>query len=133
MSRIGKKLITLPEGVEIKLSGRKLDVKGKLGTLNLLLTDEFDVVQEDKKVRIVPKGEASDLSAKHGMIRSLVANMVKGVSEGFQRTLKIVGVGYKAEVQGKTLKLALGYSHPIQFALPEGIQATFDAKANAVT
>jgi large subunit ribosomal protein L6 len=119
MSRIAKAPIELPSGVEIKVSGVEVSVKGPKGNLVQKLHPKVSLEQEDNTVTVKPANNASVPMA--GTFRSLVNNMVVGVSNGFEKKLTLVGVGYRAQLQGKTLTLALGYSHPIEFAAPEGI------------
>jgi large subunit ribosomal protein L6 len=121
MSRIGKNPVAVPDGVEVKIDGGMLLAKGKLGELDLPLSDLVDVKIEDGKVAVAPANEGKKARAMWGTTRSLVQNMVTGVSEGFTRNLEITGVGYRAQVQGKSLNLQLGYSHDINFEIPEGI------------
>jgi large subunit ribosomal protein L6 len=119
MSRIAKAPIELPSGVEIKVSGVEVSVKGPKGNLVQKLHPKVSLEQEDNTVTVKPANNASVPMA--GTFRSLVNNMVVGVSNGFEKKLTLVGVGYRAQLQGNTLTLALGYSHPIEFAAPEGI------------
>jgi len=119
MSRIAKAPIELPAGVEIKVDGDELSVKGPKGNLVQKLHPSVSLEQEDKTITVKPANDASIPMA--GTFRSLVNNMVVGVSAGFERKLNLVGVGYRAQVQGDKLTLALGYSHPIEYAAPEGI------------
>jgi len=120
MSRIGRKLIPLPPKVEVKISAAAVDVKGPKGQLQVELPEGIQVEQQDANLRVVRRDEM--LSARHGLIRSLLANSVTGVSSGFQKDLEIVGIGYRAELKGKVVVFLLGYSHPIEFVIPEGIQ-----------
>jgi large subunit ribosomal protein L6 len=121
MSRIGKMPITIPEGVQFSHTDDVFRVKGPKGTLEMKVPFSGSVQTRDGEIFFERVGEDRVSRAKHGLVRSLVNNMVIGVTKGFSRTLKIVGVGYKAQVQGKTLQLNLGYSHPIRYAIPEGI------------
>jgi large subunit ribosomal protein L6 len=121
MSRIGKLPIPIPEGVQFSYADDVFRVKGPKGMLEMKIPFSGSVDTHEGEIVIGPGGEDRVSRAKHGLVRSLVNNMVIGVTEGFSRTLKIVGVGYKAQVQGKTLQLNLGYSHPIKYAIPEGI------------
>ena len=122
MSRIGKKPITLPAGVTLSVDNGIVTVKGSKGTLVRNIGNEIGVEIDGATVTMTcPDGAKSDVQAKHGLYRALVANMVKGVSEGFTRNLIINGVGYKAAVQGNKLVLNIGYSHPIEVVAPEGI------------
>ena len=122
MSRIGKQLISIPEGVELKLDGNHLEVKGKKGTLKreLHATMSLLVDKTAKTATVAPKSKAGDHGNFHGLTRSLVYNMIEGVSQGFTKSLKLVGVGYKAILKGKELNLTLGFSHPIVYSLPVG-------------
>ena len=119
MSRIAKAPIELPSGVEIKIAGSEVNVKGPKGNLVQSLHPNVSVEQEDKTITVKPAND-SDIPMA-GTMRSLVNNMVVGVSDGFEKKLTLVGVGYRAQVQGKTLTLALGYSHPIEYTAPEGV------------
>jgi large subunit ribosomal protein L6 len=119
MSRVAKKPITLAKGVEYKNENDTLTVKGPKGTLSLIKPAGVEVTLEDGVLNLVPVTAADD--AITGTIRAILANMVQGVSEGFQRKLDLVGVGYRATMQGADLSLALGFSHPVLFKAPEGI------------
>ena len=122
MSRIGKKPITLPAGVTLSAENGLVTVKGAKGTLTRQIEQCIGIEIDGATVTLTcPEGAKSDVQAKHGLYRALVANMVKGVSEGFTRNLIINGVGYKAAVQGNKLVLNIGYSHPIEVVAPEGI------------
>ncbi len=132
MSRIGIKPIDLPAGVTVSQSGNTIKVKGKGGELELAIRDEVSVEVGDKSLAFKRKDDSKESRAYHGLFRSLVANMVHGVTVGFEKRLDIIGVGYKADVQGSVVNLALGYSHPIKYPLPKGIKATVDTKANSI-
>ena len=119
MSRIAKAHIELPSGVEIKIAGSEVSVKGPKGNMVQQLHPSVSVEQEDKTLTVKPANDAAIPMA--GTFRSLVNNMVVGVSDGFEKKLTLVGVGYRAQVQGSTLTLALGYSHPIEYTAPEGV------------
>jgi len=119
MSRIAKTPIELPAGVEVKIQGNRVNVKGPKGNLVLLLHSTISLKQEDKMIRVKPATDSAIPMA--GTFRSLVNNMVIGVSEGFEKKLKLVGIGYRAQVQGDKLTLALGFSHPVVYAAPEGV------------
>ncbi len=119
MSRIAKTPIELPSGVEVKIQGNRVNVKGPKGNLVLLLHSTISLKQEDKMIRVKPATDSAIPMA--GTFRSLVNNMVIGVSEGFEKKLKLVGIGYRAQVQGDKLTLALGFSHPVVYAAPEGV------------
>ncbi len=131
MSRIGKNPVTIPEGVELQLNGQDLKAKGKLGELELQIHPEVaakieDVANDDGKaskiVRLSPKSESRFARQIWPTMRTLVANIVEGVSKGYEKKLEIHGVGYRANLQGKTLVLALGFSHEVRFDVPEGIK-----------
>jgi large subunit ribosomal protein L6 len=121
MSRVGKNPVTVPDGVEVKIEAGVLLAKGKLGELDLSLSDLVQVKIEDGAVTVSPVDDGKKAHAMWGTTRSLVQNMVTGVSNGFTRDLEITGVGYRAQVQGKSLNLQLGYSHDINYEIPEGI------------
>ena len=133
MSRIGKKEITLPKGVEVKKDGNSVSIKGPKGTLKTALVPGIDVKVENNVVQFTRKDEENKTKAFHGLVRALVANNVKGVSEGFKKELDIVGVGYRAEVKGKEVVFQLGYSHPVRFAIPQGIDIAVDGKTGHIT
>lgn len=132
MSRIGKKPIEIPDGVDINIRGAEVTIKGKLGTLKEVFPETLEIVKDGKTLLVKTKGGERDVKALHGLVRNLLANMVNGVSKGYERKLNFVGVGYKADVQGKNVNLALGYSHPVSFPLPEGITAAVDKNSNAL-
>ncbi len=122
MSRIGKLPITVPKGVDVQLSGQDVSVKGPKGALSLTLVDDVEASREDDKIWIKPRGDSKRARTMWGMQRTLVNNMVVGVSEGYKVGLQINGVGYRAQIQGKDLVLALGYSHEVRYAVPDGIE-----------
>ena len=132
MSRIGKKPIELPKGVEIKQDGEAVTIKGPKGTLSTALIPGITVKVENNVVQFSRANEEQKSRAFHGLVRALVANNVRGVSEGFKRELDIVGVGYRADVKGKEVVFQLGYSHPVRFAIPQGIDITVDAKSGHI-
>ena len=123
MSRIGKNPIEVPSGATVTVDGQTVKVKGPKGELSLTLVDEVTAKVEDGALTVAPVDDSQRARAMWGMQRSLVANMVEGVTKGFERKLEINGVGYRAAVQGKNLQLAVGYSHDVVMPLPEGIQA----------
>lgn len=127
MSRIGNVPVILPAGVAVEVAGGKVLVSGKKGKLDRPIPAGVTVDVKDGKVRVSLSAESARSRSLHGLYRTLVANMVKGVSDGFTKTLEIVGVGYKAEVKPGKLQLALGYSHPVIFPLPQGISAEVEA------
>ncbi len=121
MSRIGRLPIELPAGVTVTIEGSKVTVSGKLGTLTQVVDRNISVKLEDNRVVVTRASENSDCRAKHGLYRQLIANMVKGVSEGFKKVLVINGVGYKATQSGEKVVLSIGYSHPVELVPTEGI------------
>ncbi|MDJ0863208.1 MAG: 50S ribosomal protein L6 [Gammaproteobacteria bacterium] len=123
MSRVAKQPIEIPAGVEVSLEGRSVTVKGKKGSLQHQLHPAVEVRRQDNVLSLAPLDGISGSDAQTGTARALVSNMVKGVSEGFERKLALVGVGYRAQAKGQVLQLTLGYSHPIDYQLPEGITA----------
>ena len=122
MSRVGSKPVIVPDGVTIILAGRALTAKGKLGELSMSIVNQVDINHADDQIVITPKDESKTARAMWGMQRSLVQNIVTGVSEGFTKELELQGVGYRAALQGKILKLQLGHSHDIDFTIPDGIE-----------
>ena len=129
MSRIGKKPIPVPKGVQVTLKDGLVEVKGPKGQLSQTLPPGVTVVLEDGQI-VASVGEARDQRKFHGLGRTLVANAVQGVSEGFKRELDIVGVGYRAEVKGRDVHFALGYSHPVVFPLPTGIDVAIEKQTH---
>jgi large subunit ribosomal protein L6 len=121
MSRIGKQPISLPDGVSVEIAPGTVSVKGPKGELSQELPREMKVEQADGTITVERPTDRGDHRALHGLTRSLIANMVEGVTDGFEKRLEIQGVGYRAQLKGKNLELALGYSHPIQLDAPEGI------------
>ena len=124
MSRIGKKPVELPSGVSASLSGQTVEVKGPKGTQSFTATDDVTITIEDNTVTVTPRGKSKRARQQWGMSRTMVANLVQGVTGGFKRELEITGVGYRAAVQGKILKLNLGYSHEVNFEIPDGVTIT---------
>ena len=124
MSRIGKKPIAVPAGVKVTIAQDQVTVEGKGGKLSTALPPYVGVEMQDDKIVVSQTSDVRAANAMHGLARSLINNMVIGVTEGFKKELAIVGVGYKAALQGKVLNLSLGYSHPINFQIPEGIKIT---------
>ncbi|SFD99488.1 50S ribosomal protein L6 [Phytopseudomonas straminea] len=123
MSRVAKNPVKLPAGVEIKLAGQQLSVKGAKGTLELNVHSSVEVLQESGELRFAARNGDQQTRAMAGTTRALVNNMVIGVSQGFERKLQLISVGYKAQAKGQVLNLALGFSHPIDYQLPEGVVA----------
>jgi large subunit ribosomal protein L6 len=122
MSRIGKKAVAIPKGVTANVEGQRVTAKGPKGQLAVSLVDRIGVSMTDGGISIVPREETKEARAMWGMSRTLVQNIVTGVTEGFEERLEINGVGYRAQVQGKVLSLALGYSHDVNYPIPEGIE-----------
>ena len=122
MSRVGSKPVIVPDGVTIILAGRALTAKGKLGELSMSIVNQVDINHADDQIVITPKDESKTARAMWGMQRSLAQNIVTGGSEGFTKELEIQGVGYRAALHGKILKLQLGHSHDIDFTIPDGIE-----------
>ncbi|MGQ9687792.1 MAG: 50S ribosomal protein L6 [Desulfobaccales bacterium] len=123
MSRIGKKPIPVPAGVKVELKDRLLTVKGGQGTLSRELPPRVSLEVDPQEIRVIPQDDSRLSRSYWGLTRTLVANMVTGVSEGFKRGMEIVGTGYKVEAKGQSLVFSLGYSHPVEFPLPQGITA----------
>ena len=121
MSRIGKLPITIPDAVDVNLNGSELTVKGKFGTLEIAIPDTIGVQQEENILKVSLKNNSRNLRALHGLYRTLINNMIIGVSEQFELTLVLKGVGYRAVVQGKEIVLSLGYSHPVKIDIPETV------------
>jgi large subunit ribosomal protein L6 len=127
MSRIGRLPVPVPSGVEVTLNGQDVTVKGPKGTLSHTVIEPITVVQEDGQLLVQRPDDERDSRARHGLTRSLLANMVTGVTTGFAKTLEIVGVGYRVQARGRDLEFALGFSHPVPVKAPEGI--TFEVQA----
>lgn len=123
MSRIGKMPITIPDGVKVTLNGDTINVKGPKGELSKRLVGNIEMKMDGKTLSFLPLDEQRQTNAYHGMMRALTNNMVKGVSEGFVKRLKIVGIGYRGETKGDSIILNVGYSHPVEYSLPDGIKA----------
>ncbi len=124
MSRIGKRPVDLPSGVTASVSGQTVEVKGPKGTLSFTATDDVTITLEDNAVAVAPRGSSKRARQQWGMSRTMVANCVTGVSEGAKKELEINGVGYRAQMQGNTLKLSLGLSHEVNFEVPQGVTVT---------
>ena len=122
MSRIGKLAVAVPDGVTATLDGQNVSVKGPKGTLSVMLGDGVSVAMTDSGIQIDPRDQSKHARASWGMSRTLVSNIVVGVTEGFSKTLEISGVGYRAQMQGKNLQLQLGLSHDVIYPVPEGIE-----------
>ncbi|MDD4358709.1 MAG: 50S ribosomal protein L6 [Candidatus Pacebacteria bacterium] len=131
MSRIGKKPIKIEAGVEVRIEGNTIFVKGQKGELKRSLIDSLDTKIDDNQIIIVPKDNELKTNAFWGLQRTLISNMIEGVTKGFSKKLELVGVGYKANVQGKDLVLDIGFSHPVKVEAPQGI--TFEADKTSIT
>lgn len=128
MSRIGRKPVAIPSGVTVEVKSGVVHVKGPKGELSYTLLSDVTVTVEGSEVVIARQSDVKEIRARHGLTRALIANMVKGVSEGYQKELEIIGVGYKAALKGKVLQLQLGYSHPIDYDIPADIEIVQDEK-----
>ena len=124
MSRIGKKPVPVPAGVTVNLAGANVSVKGPKGELKFVLTDQVIAKMEEGSVKVDPKDKTKLARSAWGMSRTMISNMIKGVTEGYSKTLEITGVGYRAAIQGNVLKLSLGYSHEVNFEVPKGVTVT---------
>ena len=133
MSRIGRMPIAVPSGVQVKIDGHQVSIKGKRGELSREFHPDIEIKLDDGKVVVTRPSDSPTHRALHGTTRALLANMVKGVSEGFTRVLQIEGVGYRATMDGTNLVFYLGYSHPIKVEPPAGIKFAADEKAKTVT
>jgi large subunit ribosomal protein L6 len=132
MSRIGKRPIPVPAKVSIAIDGQDIQVKGPRGELSRTLPSGVVVVQDGDTVLVNRKDDSRIARERHGLCRTLVANMVEGVSNGYQKRLEIQGIGYRAQVQGRTLNLSLGYSHPVVFEPPAGIEFVVEGNTNVI-
>jgi large subunit ribosomal protein L6 len=126
MSRIGKLPIEIPQGVEVTIEGQTLIAKGPLGSESVTIREEIEIKKEDNKIVLTRKNEERKTRALHGLSRTLAANTINGVKTGFEKKLELQGVGYRAAMQGTTLNLQLGYSHPINIEPPKGITITVE-------
>src|SRR6202453_3721398 len=120
MSRIGRLPVTIPSGVEVTVDGREVTVQGPKGTLSHTVADPIDVVREDGVIKVTRPNDEGSLRALHGLSRTLIANMVTGVTDGYRKTLEIVGVGYRVQARGSNLEFSLGFTHPWLITPPEG-------------
>ncbi len=132
MSRIAKKPVEVPSGVEVNISGREISVKGPKGSLSITLHERVDVKNENNVLTFAPRDNAKSSMAVAGTMRSVVSNIVTGVSVGYEKKLLLVGVGYRVQLQGKKLSLALGFSHPVIYDVPEGVEIQ-SASATEIT
>ena len=122
MSRIGKRPVEMPGGVSAQLSGQTIEVKGPKGVRSFTATDDVDIKVDGGAISVTPRGQSKRARQQWGMTRTQIQNLVTGVTEGFKKQLEIQGVGYRAQAQGKVLKLSLGYSHDVEYQAPEGIE-----------
>lgn len=132
MSRIGKKPVALPKGVTAEIKGQTIEVTGPKGTRSFTAADDVDLALDEGTVRVTPRGVSKRARQQWGMTRSMIENLTVGVSEGFKKELEIQGVGYRAQMQGKTLKLSLGYSHEVNFEMPDGVTITAPKQTEVV-
>ncbi len=132
MSRIANNPVNVPSGVEVKVDGQRISVKGGKGSLNMDIHPDVEVKETEGRLTFKAKGSSKQAKALSGTTRALVSNMVTGVSSGFERRLQLQGVGYRAQAQGKTLNLQLGFSHPVAYQLPEGISAETPSQTEIV-
>lgn len=132
MSRIAKEPIVVPQGVEVSLDGQKVTIKSKKGEMSLNVHPLVTVSVDNGQIKVAQKDESQNSNMQSGTTRALLHNMVVGLDKGFEKALKLVGVGYRAAVKGKVLNLVLGYSHPIDFELPEGITAECPAQTDII-
>ena len=126
MSRIGKKPVLIAKGVEVQVSGRQVNVKGPLGQMSWGLAEGMSVEVKDNHIHVGRNGETPKLKALHGLTRMELHNLVEGVTKGYERTLELTGVGYRAQVQGQNLNLNVGFAHPVSVNIPKGVQASVD-------
>ena len=132
MSRIAKKPLELPNGVEFRINGREVSAKGPKGNLSVTLHNAVDLSQEDNVITLAPKDDSQESLAVTGTMRSVIGNIVDGVANGFEKRMQLVGVGYRAQAQGKQLNLSLGLSHPVNYAVPDGIEIETPAATEIV-
>lgn len=132
MSRVAKAPVTLPTGTSVTLNDRQVEVKGKNGSLSLHLHELVELKQEENTVILAPVKDTKEAWMHTGTIRALINNMVNGVTNGFERRLQLIGVGYRAQVAGNKVNLSLGYSHPIEYVLPEGVTAESPSQTEIV-
>ncbi len=133
MSRIGKKPIDIPQGVDVKIAQDVVTVKGPKGELSYEIPDDIGISVAEGKILVNRAADDKGVRALHGLSRSLVLNMVHGVSSGYTRVIEIVGIGYRAQVKGNKLAFTLGYSHPVEFDMPDGVKAAVDDKQTTIT
>jgi large subunit ribosomal protein L6 len=132
MSRIGKRPVPVPAKVTVTIDGQAVTVKGPKGELSRVLPEGIVISQEESAITVTPESESRRSRERHGLCRTLIANMIEGVTNGYQKRLEIQGVGYRAQVQGTKLNMSLGYSHPVIFDPPEGIQFAVENNTNVI-
>ncbi len=132
MSRVAKAPVNLPQGVDFKVDGNVVTIKGGKGSLSLELNPEVELRQEGDSLQVSPRSGSRFSTAMAGTTRALLANMIRGVTEGFEKKLELVGVGYRAQLQGKNLNLTLGFSHPVTYPVPEGINVETPSQTEVV-
>lgn len=132
MSRVGKMPVVVPNGVDVSITGEKISVKGPLGSMSLPLTGQVLVKNDNGTLTFEVADDSREANAMSGTVRALVSNMVNGVSKGFEKKLTLVGVGFRAAVQGNSLNLSLGFSHPVVHQMPEGVSATTPTQTEIV-
>ncbi|MEM6251452.1 MAG: 50S ribosomal protein L6 [Cyanobacteria bacterium P01_D01_bin.156] len=132
MSRIGKKPVPIPSGVSVSIDNQSVVVKGPKGELSRTLPNGVNISQDGSEVVVARQNDSRTSRAYHGLSRTLIANMIEGVSKGFEKRLEIKGVGYRAAVKGKTLNMNLGYSHPVEFDPPAGIEFKVESNTNVI-
>jgi len=132
MSRVAKAPIAIPAGVEVTLNGQEVTIKGAKGSLSRVVNDAVELVKEDSVMRTIAREGVANSTAQAGTARALLQNMVVGVTQGYERKLQLVGVGYRAATQGNKLNLTLGFSHPVEFVIPEGITIETPAQTEVV-
>ena len=126
MSRIGKKSVAIPEGVEAKISGQNISIKGPKGSLDFDFHNDIDVKSSGKEIQVTAKRDTKQSWSLWGLTRMLIANMIQGVTKGYEKQLELQGVGFRMAVQGKKLNMALGFSHPVEVEVPEGLEAKIE-------
>jgi len=126
MSRIGKQIINIPEGIEVTINGNTIKVKGSNGELEYTFSPRIEVIYKDNQIQVKRSNDEPEDRSLHGLTRALINNMVKGVSDGFEKRLEIIGVGYRAQVSGKKITLNLGFSHPIELEASDGVTVEMD-------
>ena len=126
MSRIGKKSVVVPDGVDVNISGRKISIKGPKGSLDFEFHPDVEVKIEEKEIMVVARKKTKQARSIWGLTRMLVSNMIDGVTKGFEKQLELQGVGFRMAIQGKKINMALGFSHPVEVEIPEGLEAKIE-------